>query len=229
MNGTTAAQYNAEHEPNPYREKVLSVRTLYDVGERYLNDSDIVEINGIPCYVLEVDGSKAKMITVNIYNANFDNGGHTAEEVDNCIGKGFNNRTNTFTYNYNFSTLKTWMADFYVNELNSDSKILPVTINYYTKNDSNESFNDGSSYTSNSLSNQFVFALDGLEAINKNTKFGWNEYSKFRNYFWTTAGYLDNSGNAYVVTGTNDANISAIFADRNNYAGARPVFWITLE
>ena len=233
MNATATAQNNTLKEPNPYATKVASVQTLYDAGEVNLTDDDIVTINGIDCYVLQTDTSKAELITKDIYNVRFDTGGHTSVEAEGHVGIG---EWADKTYDYKYSTLRTWMNNFYVNKLGADSRILPTTVTYYTSDTSSSNLNN---YATGTISDQYVFALDAKEAKRYAYKFGWNYSNKQvnddgslssynSNYFWTTAGYNDNYGysDAWNVRYSGRFDYSNV---NNLNPGARPVFWITLE
>lgn len=209
---------------------------LYDVGEANLTDADIVRIGEVECYVLEVspDNSKAKLITKDIYNVRFDTGGHTSVEVEGHIDtvSGYTDKT----YDYKYSTLRTWMNNFYVNKLGADSKILPTTVTYYTSDISTNNLN---SYVTGTITDQYVFALDAKEAEQHISKFRWNVSNKQVNddgslsnnnskYFWTTAGFRCSLGYSYAWV----AHYSGGFYNdyvNSTVAGARPVFWISLE
>ena len=105
-------KFNENPSANPYRNKALSAQRLYDIGEWNLTEDDIVYVNGVECYVLEVspDNSKAKLITKDIYDVRFDTGGHASEETNGyAVTVGYD----TYTYNYKYSPLKTWMDNFY--------------------------------------------------------------------------------------------------------------------
>lgn len=209
------------------------VNYLYDVGEKNLTDEDIVQINGVDCYVLKVEDDKAMLITKNMYNVRFDTGGHTSAEVEGHVGTRTGNTDKT--YDYKYSTLRTWMNDFYVNKLGADSKILPTTVNYYTKDTYDDNLN---SYTAGTIVGQYVFALDAKEASQHASKFRWNNSNKQVNddgslsvykssNFWTTAGclYTDGYSNAFYVDYNGTFYVSRI---ENTPIGARPVFWISL-
>lgn len=151
------------------------VNTLYDVGEQNLTDSDIVEINGIPCYVLEVDeaNNRAKLITKDMYNVRFDTGGHNSADVESHVGtiSGFTDKT----YDYKYSTLRTWMDEFYRTHLGTDLRILPTTVTYYTKDSYDGNLDN---YATGTIANQYVFALDAKEAKQYASKFKWNYNNK---------------------------------------------------
>lgn len=218
---------------NPDSEKVANVQKLYDIGEANLTDDDIVTVNGIECYVLQADTTKAKLITKDMYNVRFDTGGHTSAEVEGHVGTGgYADKT----YDYKYSTLRTWMNDFYVSKLGADSRILPTTVTYYTKDTYNTNLG---SYTTGTIADQYVFALDAKEAKQYTSKFNWSASNKQVNddgsssdnvssYFWTTAGYRYSDGYSYAwcvrfFGGFGSGNIG------NAYVAARPVFWISLE
>ena len=219
-------------EPNPYTDIVANVQKLYDVGEANLTDDDIVTVNGIDCYVLQADATKAKLITKDIYNARFDTGGHTSAEVEGHVGTG--NYADK-TYDYKYSTLRTWMNNFYVNKLGADSRILPNNVTYYT---SDVISSDLNSYTTRTIADQYVFALDGKEAKHYSFRFRRsdsnkqinddgslsNNYSKF---LGTTAGFR--YGSSSIVWSVNCyGGFSFTNVDYTD-TGARPVFWISLE
>lgn len=220
--------------PNPYTDIVANVQKLYDVGEANLTTDDIITVNGIDCYVLQADDSKAKLITKDIYNVRFDEGGHTSAEVEGHVGTSSGHTDKT--YNYKYSTLRTWMNDFYVNKLGADSRILPITVTYYTGNTGTSDLN---SFATGTIANQYVFALDAKEAKQYSSNFRWNssnkqidDNGKLSNcpsiYFWITSGFRHSNGfsAAQIVSysgvfGYGDIHYDAI--------GARPVFWISLE
>ena len=222
-------------EPNPYTDIVADVQKLYDVGEANLTDDDIVTVNGIDCYVLQADDSKAQLITKDIYNARFDTGGHTSEEVEGHIGTGGGYTDKT--YDYKYSTLRTWMNNFYVNKLGADSKILPTTVTYYTKDTQD---NNLDSYAVGTIAGQYVFVLDAKDAKQYADKFGWNSYIKQKNddgslsdnnsyYFWTAAGYYGGWGFSGAWMVSNNGSASRGYGVTHTFVGARPAFWISLE
>lgn len=195
---------------------------LYDVGEANLIDDDIITVNGIDCYVLQADDSKAQLITKDIYNVRFDTGGHTSAEVEGHVGTG---SSTDKTYDYKYSTLRTWMNNFYVNKLGADSRILPSTITYYTKDTYDANLDN---YTAKPVADQYVFALDAKEAKQHANKFNWANNIEYNYAFWTTAGYTNNFGRSasWCVFYNGDIGSSNV----EHYAvGARPVFWISLE
>lgn len=200
------------------------VNTLYDVGENNLTDSDIIEINGIQCYVLEVDeeNNRAKLITKDIYDVRFDTGDHTAEETTHLGTGGHANKT----YDYYYSTLRTWMNEFYRTQLGADSRILPTTVTYYTKDSSDSNLD---TYATGTIADQYVFALDAKEAKQYSSKFSWNYVNQMsgRGYgFWTTAGFRRGSNSIAW-----DVYYDGYFLNNGvdySYVGARPAFWISL-
>lgn len=206
-------------DANPYTEKVLSVQALYDVGEQNLTQDDIVNVNGIDCYVLELssDKSKAKLITKNIYDVRFDKGGHTnPAEVNNHVGTGYYADK---TYDYKFSTLRTWMENFYRTQLNADSRILSTTVTYYMSDFYTNNLN---SYATGAIADQYVFALDAKEAKQYAFKFRWIRNLNYNYAFWTTAGCRNGSD-----PGAWGVNSGGNFRDNrvvSTYDGARPVF-----
>lgn len=220
--------------PKTYTDIVANVQKLYDVGEANLTDDDIVTVNGIECYVLQTDATKAKLITKDIYNARFDTGGHTSAEVEGHIGISGSHVDKT--YDYKYSTLRAWMNNFYVNNLGADSRILPTTVTYYTKGDTDGNLDN---YTMGTITNEYVFALDAKEAEQYVSKFRWNysnkqvnddgSLSSYKAYtFWTDAGYRVNSGISSAWSVRFDGGSYSADIDYGN-AGARPVFWISLE
>ena len=208
---------------NPYAAKVASVQKLYDVGENNLTDDDIVTVNGIECYVLKKEEGKALLITKDIYDVRFDTGGHTAEETTHLGTGSYANKT----YDYYYSTLRTWMNEFYRTQLGADSRILPTTVTYYTK----DSYDDNlDNYTTGTIAKEHVFALDAKEAKQYKSKFSWNYANQMsgRGYgFWTTAGYRSgNYSNAWSVRF--NGYLYNYYVDYSGI-GARPAFWISLE
>lgn len=220
--------------PNPYTDIVANVQKLYDVGEANLTDDDIVVVNGIECYVLQADATKAKLITKNIYNVRFDEGGHASAEVEGHIGTHVSYTDKT--YDYKYSTLKTWMNDFYVNKLGADSRILPTTVTYYTSDIRTTNLN---SYAVGTIADQYVFALDAKEARQYGSKFKWNNLNKQINdddslsnnnsiSFWITGGFHDSDGDSNAWTVGSNGGLT-YFNVNYTSVGARPVFWISLE
>lgn len=198
------------------------VNYLYDVGENNLTDDDIVQINGIDCYVLKVEDDKAKLLTIDIYDAPFDAGGHSPENVENYVGTG---KFADKTYHYKYSTLKTWMDDFYKNELKSDARILNTDVEYRVN--SNYPFASTKLYI-----NQYVFPLEYTEARNNSEKFIWNSGSKLKNYFWILYGYKYKSGSEYAVAAAHigyNNNGNSADVHLSGAVGARPAFWISLD
>lgn len=193
---------------NPYAAQVASVQKLYDVGERNLTASDIITVNGVECYVLQADATKAELITVEIYDQRFDS---------------------TFSaYNYADSELKPYMDNFYTNQLGSDPYILDTNVTYRYKIGALS--NDFSTYITGTVS-QKVFALDAVEAKTNASKFSWdysgNGYSDIGLAFWVAAGfYSADDSNGWGVGYVGD------FYDyyvESHVVGARPAFWISLE
>lgn len=206
---------------------------LYDVGEANLTDDDIVIVNGIECYVLQADDTKAELITKDIYNVRFDTGGHTSAEVEGHVGTVSENADKT--YDYKYSTLRNWMNDFYTNKLGADSRILPTTVTYYTKDTCSTNLG---SYATGNIADQYVFALDAKEAKKYATKFTWNKSNKQINDdgslsdnnsydFWTTIGYDCCGEPRNWNIGFNGGFF--VYKVDNTVAGARPAFWISLE
>ena len=215
------------------------VRYLYNVGEAKLTTADIVTVNGIDCYVLQADATKAKLITKNMYNVRFDKGGHTSAEVEGHVGTNKEYADNT--YDYKYSTLRTWMNKFYVNKLGADSRILPTTVTYYTSNTDAYGYNFNN-YATGTIANEYVFALDAKEAKQNVSKFRWNESNQQvssdgvpsglnAKYFWTTAGFrFRQYGKASVwVVGYNGKFYNSDVDQASYSTGARPVFWISLS
>lgn len=225
IGGSDGGSGNPGASSNPYKNKVASAQKLYDVGEASLTADDIVTVNGIDCYVLQVDeaNKKAELITKDIYDVRFDTGGHTAEETTHLGTGSYANKT----YDYYYSALRTWMNEFYRTQLGADSRILPTTVTYYTKDSSDGNLD---TYATGTIADQYVFALDAKEAKQYKSKFSWNYANQMsgRGYgFWTTAGYRSGSySNAWSVSyyGYFDSSTVA-YSD----IGARPVFWISLE
>lgn len=199
---------------NPYAAQVAGVQKLYDVGEANLTASDIITVNGVDCYVLQADATKAELITVDIYDQKF-------------------NATNTGAaseYTYATADIKAYMDNFYTNQLGSDPYILDTTVTYRygTRN------NDLSTYSTGTVS-QKVFALDAVEAQSNASKFSWDRITQMGSDgegFWVAAGckyrgyslgldvsYNGSFGNSQVDLG----------GGVDIFVGARPAFWISLE
>lgn len=195
---------------NQYAAKVASVQKLYDVGEANLTADDIVTVNGVECYVLQADSTKAELITVDIYNQRFDatNTGASSE------------------YTYSTADIKNYMDNFYTNQLGSDPYILDTEVTYRYKSSYST---DLSTYSTGTVS-QKVFALDAVEAKTNKSKFSWDSSSKMNgngDAFWVAAGYGhdgDSFGrNVYYDGQFYDGDV----VGRSN-VGARPAFWISL-
>lgn len=200
------------------------VNYLYDVGEKNLTDDDIVQINGVNCYVLKVEDNKAFLITKDMYDVRFDGGGHNSADVESHVGT---NSYATYTYDYKYSTLKTWMDKFYRAQLGTDPRILPTTVTYYTKDSSDGNLDN---YATGTIAKEHVFALDAKEAKQYASKFKWDYANQMsgRGYaFWTTAGCRDGSNsNAWYVNYYGGFGNSYV---ANSGYGARPAFWISLD
>lgn len=214
------------------------VKTIYKDGEKAVSKdaNSTININGVDCYVLEFneDKTQAKLITKNIYNVRFDDGGHTSAEVEGHIstGNGYTDKT----YDYKYSTLRTWMNDFYVNKLGTDSRILSTTVTYYTNDNYSDNLNI---YATGTITNQYVFALDGKEAEHYASKFRWNSSNKQINdddslssnisyFFWTTAGFRRSNGGPSAWHVNYVGGFDYHYVDRSD-VGARPAFWISLD
>lgn len=164
-----------------------NVKTIYKDGEKAVSDdvNSTININGVDCYVLEFneDKTQAKLLTKNIYNVRFDDSGHTSAEVEGYVGTGdYTDKT----YDYKYSTLRTWMNDFYVNKLGADSRILPTTVTYYTKDTYDRNLDN---YATGTIADQYVFALDGKEAKQYASKFKWNNSNKLVNDDGSSSSY----------------------------------------
>lgn len=190
---------------NPYVAQVASVQKLYDVGEANLTADDIVTVNGVECYVLQADATKAELITVDIYDQRFDTTGST--------------------YNYANSDLRVFMDSFYFSELGSDPYILDTAVTYRYSRTYSEVL---STYKTGTVS-QKVFALDAVEAETNASKFSWNYSDKMSGNgyaFWVAAGYVHgDDSNGWRVYYTHNFDIESV---TSSAAGARPAFWISL-
>lgn len=225
-NGLFNSLFGKEDEQLPdYVVKINSgINTLYDKGEANLGESDIVTINGIDCYVLKKEEGKALLITKDMYNVRFDTGGHNSADVEGHVGTG---SYTTYTYDYKYSTLRTWMEDFYRTQLGADSRILPTTVTYYTKDGSDGNLDN---YTTGTIADQHVFALDAKEAKQYKSKFNWNyanQMSGRGHGFWTTAGYRD--GGYSFAWGVIYRGLFYDYSVVYSIFGARPAFWISLS
>ena len=226
-------------------EKLSKVRTLYDIGERYLNQdvikldelnnnvSDVIRIGGVDCYVLKIDqaNKKAEFITKEIYNQRFDGS----------------------KYRYENSELKNYMNNFYNtyfkildNDNNEETVLfgynfLNTTVNCYYRDSTNEGL---ANIQCSTLADQKVFALDSLEAKNNISKFYWNRYTRTfidNNEttvyaFWTSGGYRKTEGKnpgprafRVIVLEGNTACTLNVTTPYEKGNGARPCFWIQLE
>lgn len=199
------------------------VNYLYDVGENNLTDDDIVQINGVDCYVLKVEDDKALLITKDMYNVRFDDGGHNSADVDGHVGTA--NEHTDKTYDYKYSTLRTWMDEFYRTQLGADPRILPTTVTYYT---SDVSISDLNSYASGNIANQYVFALDAKEAKQYVSKFNWTRNLNYNYGFWTTAGCRNFNNYSVAWNVRYYGGFDNHYVDKGDY-GARPAFWTSLE
>lgn len=205
-----------------------TVQTLYGVGEQNLTTKDIIKIGNVDCYVLKVEGNKAEMITKEIYNEKF----HTTD----------NNH-----WKYAECTLKTWMDNFYSNNLLSDPRIVKSTVKYYYQecwdHDAPLNIDDTKDpYTIETLE-QYVFPLDASEGCKNCSKFSWAYYNnwedplnsdpEYLSQFWTTAatndqyGYGDAYGCGYTIK--YDGTVSTMPGVNSEVAGARPVFWVQFK
>ncbi|MDO5440782.1 MAG: hypothetical protein Q4F12_04525 [Erysipelotrichaceae bacterium] len=211
-------KFIAEYDDTVY--KIKHAKTIYSNGEpACLEDAEnsVITINGIDCYVLQVNGNKAELITKDIYNVRFDAGGHTEGDVMNYVGittelyGDFSDKT----YRYDYSTLKIWMDNFYTDYLGSDSRILDTTVSTIT---------------------QKVFALDENEARTYFSKFNWDTSKTFIDRtdkkvdgFWTTGGWLNVSGWSLGIVVYNNSHVLMNTTVTASYIGARPAFWISLD
>ena len=223
------------------------LNTLYGVGESNLTNNDVITINGVDYYLLQVDSTnnKAELMAKNIYDVRFDDGGHTcictngthdASNTDcvmNYVGNSGGSYTDK-TYNYAYSTLKTWMDSFYNDHLSTVSQILETQVTSFYDTKYNNDFNT----TSMSLVSQYVFALDAEEAKTYGSKFGsssWDNYNASCDSSYTTA----NCWGFYVSGGYKFNKYSYGFYMHykwelfdgfvdNSAIGARPCFWIDL-
>ena len=239
INDVTAVK---SFEVTTVEDKIKSVDTLYDKGEKNLDEDDVVTIKGVDYYVLQVTDDKAELITKDIYDVRFDDGGHTSGDVMNYVGTG---DYAGYTYNYAYSTLQSWMNDtFYNSKLKNSvisNNIISRTVISYTNSTRSEDLDE---YSEKALTNQYVYALDAKEAQKYASQFSWSnsikqinatDYSSATsnnsNGFWTTAGYYFNNnasaafdvyyeGGEYAFEGRNVDTVTI---------GARPTFWASLH
>ena len=171
-----------------------------------------------------------------MYNVRFDTGGHISAEVEGHIGTLSYPDYTDKTYDYKYSTLRTWMNDFYVNKLGGDSRILPTTVAYYTGDVDSRNLND---YEAVTIADQYVFALDAKEAKQYVSKFKGDNSNKQINDdgslsnnisygFWTSAGFRLSNGFSYAWFVQYDSGFYGSSVNRT-LVGARPAFWISLE
>lgn len=211
-----------------------TIHTLYDVGEANLTADDIVTVNGVDCYVLSVNtaSNTAQLITKNIYDVRFDNGGHDSSTPNLGTESGYTDKT----YNYEYSTLKTYMDNFYTNKLGSDSRIIDHEVTSYTK----DSYSDDLSAYSPSTITQKVYALDAVEAKTNASKFGslsWSDYNAYRdsaysdncNAFWVSVGCIDADGKALLFCVHYGGGFECLEFNDDNMCGARPAFTISVS
>lgn len=224
-NGLFNSLFGKEEEELPdYVVKINSgINTLYDKGEANLGENDIVTINGIECYVLKKEEGKALLITKDIYDVRFDKADYNEGNKTN-VGTGSYAK---LTYDYSQSYLRSWMNDFYRTQLGADSRILPTTVTYYTKDSSDDNLDN---YTTGTIADQYVFALDAKEAKQYASKFSWNYANQMSGRgrgFWTTAGFRDGSNSyAWSIYYNGHFNYYDVVSSR---FGARPAFWISIS
>lgn len=222
---SSTKKFIAEYDDTVY--KILYAKTIYTDGEpACLEDAEnsVITINGIDCYVLKVNGNKAELITKGIYDVRFDDGGHTEGDVMNYVGVDsiYYGDFSDKTYRYDYSTLRTWMDNFYSDYLGSDSRILDTTVTSYY----------GSS--SNTIT-QKTYAIDQEKARTYFSKFVWDGSVTFidnksvnATSFWTSGGWKDSSNWSLGVIVTNDSYYQNTPVTAKG-AGARPAFWISLD
>lgn len=220
-------KFNENPSANPYRNKALSAQRLYDIGEWNLTEDDIVYVNGVECYVLEVspDNSKAKLITKDIYDVRFDDSDYNIGNKTN-IGSG---PWANITCNYSQSYLMKYMNDFYNVQLGQDEKIITntsITV-YYSESEPHDKY-DFNSYETVILNNQPVFALDAIEANKHKDKFKWNYDKNYNCGFWVTAGFKV-GGDVFPFFIYYYRNALSFSNVSHEHFGARPVFWLSLE
>lgn len=202
---------------NPYAEKIMSVQTLYDMGERNLTKNDAVEINGIKCWVLQVDeeNKKAELITAETF-------------YFNALYKDPVNWIQETNRKYPGSSFEKFVDEFYINALNSDEYII------------DSAFIHAYGETRETMTKKVhPLSLDEAES-NYSSFSSWNIIASV---YQTTLGSTDkhtNDGFWLPEYKTTNNNIKS-FNNRNApvlqwqgtggsaYIGARPVFWITLE
>lgn len=208
------------------------IQTIKANGEVNLTADDIVEINGVKCYVYKIKDDKALLITKDMYNVRFDDANYNKGNKTNIGTESYAN----LTYDYSQSYLKKWMEEFYITQLGADSRILPTTVTYYT---SDVSTSDLNSYATGTIADQYVFALDAKEAKQYASKFKWDNKIRlindngsssgyYSNFFWTTAGFSSNNGNSNPWRVSYNGGFSNYY-DGSTGNGARPVFWISLD
>ena len=201
---------------------IKTVNTLYGVGEKNLTDDDVVTINNVDYYVLQIVDNKAELITKDIYDARFDDVGDTSLD-------------------YTRTTLYTWMNNFYTSKLKDsvvDSYLVDSTVIAYsnpTYADSGYDFETGSK----TATSQYVFALDAKEAQTNKKQFYWDnsntnlkkldgsQASEHANGFWTTANTSSTSVDYLGLTVFAGGSVGSIKTTDKQF-GARPCFWINL-
>lgn len=216
-----AFKENNVEKYNPLSDKIRSVQTLYDVGERNLTEDDIVQVEGVDCYVLKREGDKAKLITVDIYDQKY----------------SLTNTASESEYRYLNSVLKSFMDDFYVNILNKNEFILSTTFDaYYTDTYETRTVH----YENKDSVTSYVYALEAAEAEQKEGIFGWDnkkltnidgsKTSKVVDHFWTSSGYgaLDQETPWSGAISCTDSGEIYTYWTTGSRGGARPVFWMQL-
>lgn len=128
-------------------------------------------------------------------------------------------------YTYATADIKTYMDNFYINQLGSDTYILNTEITYRYNSSYSSDF---STYSTGTLSQKF-FALDAVEAELNASKFSWDSSSKMNGSgsgFWIAAGFNNKSlPSGWLVSSY--GYLSSFDINYSSY-GDRPAFWISL-
>lgn len=206
------------------RLKSGKIKTIYKDGEEQVSKDkeNVININGVECYVLKYEKDKALLITKDIYDIRFED-----KSTSKHKGASELNSKEFDSNNYELSTLRKWMASFYSDELKSYNKIIPTDVNYYT---SDYLSDDIESFECHTIENEMLFPIDGIEAKTYSHKFkNSNRIKKelFNHRFWTTANYSF-SGRNNVYSVTSEGKLEGT-SSTSPSVGARPVFWISLK
>ena len=208
-------------EANPYREKILEVNTLFDVGEANLTENDVVTIDNIDFYVLKRDADKALLMTKNIYESVFDVNGSP---------------------DYIGSTLQSFDRLFWSNNFSKNKYILDTKVEgaLYMEGEvpENDAFTWDLEKENHYIPTQIkllkVYSIQARDLNGYVSYFGWEPKTENERGFWTaiaqdgkyndeTQKYEDT--HAFYVS----SNGTLEYEDTTATLGQRPVMWVSLE